>query len=126
MKKLFVVVLAFLFLSGCSSKVPTPDDVDKIGKGMDEDKVVEILGEPSSKTTDRKEIENQYYAISTVVASNTDTYYELSVVSDAINNKENVEVYDYETDKENQHIIVFFVDDEAQYFYSVDYGSSDK
>lgn len=121
MKKFMLILAMTLSLAACGTKTPSPDDVDKVGKGMNEDKVVEILGEPSVRTTDRKEIDKKYTAVSTVIASNTDTYSDLSIITDAINNKESVEVFDYDTDEKDTHIIIYFVDGKASYFYSVDY-----
>ena len=134
MKKflLLLVPILFLFLvSGCNSKV-SPDDISKISLGMSPDKVVDVLGKPSKQTTDRDELTGNYDNLATLYASkiefdeNEDDKYrgygEYHDVFNAIKNKENVEVYEYETNEDKHTIYIYFLNDEVSFFFDLDLG----
>ena len=124
MKKLLLLFLTILLVA--CGKSPDVGDTSKISKGMSEDEVVDLLGKPDFETTDRNELETTY-----------DTYISLKVVeldlagedytswdgasdiSNAVENKENVKVYEYKL-KENYFIHIYFLNNEVRYFYELD------
>lgn len=129
MKKLLLLIFLTIFLSSCSKPI-SPQDVSKISFGMSSDKVVEILGRPTLKTTDRSELSGKYdgltmlYITKIELDENEDNktrgYDEYSDIYSAINDKENVELFTYETNKNNHDIYIYFLNDKVSFFYDYD------
>ena len=129
MKKLITLILFCVFIiSGCGANVSS-SDLSKISKDMTQKKVEEILGSPDVKTTDREELTNKYDSISTLYASQIEFddsesnknrgYDEYSETFNAINNKENVELYVYDTKIDSEKIYIYFINEKVSFFYSL-------
>ena len=129
MKKLITLMLFLLFIvSGCGTKV-SAGDVSKISIDMTQSKVEDILGSPEVKTTDREELSTKYDSLSTLYASQIEFdssesnknrgYDEYSDTFTAINNKENVELYVYDTSDKNEKIYIYFINEKVSFFYSL-------
>lgn len=131
-KRIVGLFILIICLSGCSSTI-SAGDVSKISLGMSQEKVEELLGSPDIKTTDRDELTTKYDSISTLYASQIefdDTednknrgYEEYSETFSAIGNKENVELYIYNTKKDSEKIYIYFINEKVSFFYSFDTNS---
>ena len=132
-KLIWVITISVLFLAACTRKVE-PTDVDTVSLNMSQQKVKKLLGNPKESTTDRKKLIGIYdtysmlYTIGTKEKSNIgysdkygvdekDDYFK---TFKAINSKNNVEVFEYETTKKDSKIIVYFIDNKVSFFYNID------
>lgn len=129
MKKSLALVLIFIFvLSGCGKNL-TSKDISKISIDMDQEKVEEVLGKPSFKTTDRDDLTGKYDSITTIYNTriefdrneedNLRGYAEYSETYKAINEKKNVELYVYDTETEEEKIYIYFINKKVSFFYSL-------
>ncbi|MHC5249137.1 lipoprotein [Enterococcus sp. LJL90] len=133
MKKVLFLLGILLMFTGCSNNI-SPEDVSKISLGMSPEKVKTILGEPTKATTDRKELTTEYFTIATLYAVDIEFdeneedkyrgYDEYSEVHQALDNKENVELFEYKTNEESRNIYIYFVNDEVSFFF--DYNLSNE
>lgn len=119
MKKAIVLfVFTFIFV-GCGKTV-SPDDISKISKGMSEDKVIEILGKPNERTTDRENLsQGEFSGAASINAEKNEQYDDYSPILTALENKENVEGFKYKTNEEKHNIYIFFLDGKVKYFFNL-------
>lgn len=123
--KIFLVAISALILVACGNNIEK-GDTENIGTGMSQDQIIEILGEPDYSTTNRDELSNKFYtwySIHAVEAEDDDNQYDenaaylsLGDYLEAIEDKVNVEVFEYKIEDELL-IHVYFLNNEVNYFY---------